>query len=349
VPELNNTVLCDGCADRLQDGETIGYWDIVEPEAAPSLEASERFERLFEAARVLRKEGIADEDLIYPTLAYANELGQGITVLEQEALTLISSANSGADWEAACERFSRKHGGLIPVRVVDGVLILRWVPVVGDVRFYQVPDMKIPEVVAVRIRLHAGPLEVGLISRVYERTLSAYGLRHGMCASGRIDYEAPGGELIISSYASTDTAPHVASEHAAVVFGDRAPEFAHPDLMEQVGQVLLGSGRKDKPGFDRFLNRRKGGPPPTRKPELTTKLIRACVAYFLNQHGELPKGKAAHRLLNKHVLPLPDGVGELPETGDSSHESTELWRSAKKASLMLEAATRAIYDQEFTA
>jgi hypothetical protein len=118
VPELDNAVLCDGCADRLQDRETIRYWDIAERPPSPP-EPSERYERLFEAARVLIKERIADEDLIYPTLAYANELGQRILVLEREAAMLINSAANASNWERAREMFSRRHSGLVPEGVVD--------------------------------------------------------------------------------------------------------------------------------------------------------------------------------------------------------------------------------------
>ena len=66
VPELDNAVLCDGCADRLADrrrpGETFGYWP-PEEEAPPPpeerfAELEERFAPLFKAAQVLLREGI---------------------------------------------------------------------------------------------------------------------------------------------------------------------------------------------------------------------------------------------------------------------------------------------------
>ena len=62
------------------------------------------------------------EDLIYPTLAYANELGQQISDhayanelgLQQipdfaEKAGLLVSAKTGPDWEAAVERFVERH------------------------------------------------------------------------------------------------------------------------------------------------------------------------------------------------------------------------------------------------
>ena len=369
VPELGNAaILCDDCANRLADrrrpGGTFGYWESEEePELSPEkrfAELEERFAPLFKSAQVLireskgiaKEEGIDEEDLedlIYPTLAFANELGQGIANLEEEVVMLVTSAENDADWEAAVERFSQRHSGLVPVKVVDGTVILRWLAVDGGVRFYPIPGVKIPEMVTIRIRLHPSSLEPGLISRVYESILSAHELGYGKFMIGSTDHEFAGNELFISSYASTDTATRIPSEHAAIVFRDRAPEFAPPVFMEKVGQLLIGSGRKKEPGFDRWLNRRKGGPSPTstnRNPERPVWFIAACVAYFLKQHGGLPEGIEAHKLLNNHVLPdetkIPVDYGS-----QTTSESVALWRSAGKAGVMLEAAVRAIYDQEF--
>jgi len=320
-----------------------------------------RFATLFKAAQVLVREskGIAQEegideedleDLIYPTLAFANELGQGIAHLEDEVVMLVTSAENDVDWEAAVELFSQRYSGLIPVKVVDGIVILRWLAVDGGVRFYPLPGAKIPEVVTIRIRLHTSSLEPGLISRVYESILSAHELGYGKFMTGSTDHEFAGNELFVSSYASTETATRIPSERAAIVFRDRTPEFAPPVFMEEVARLLVGSGRKNEPGFDRWLNRRKGGPSPTsttRNPERPFWFIAACVAYFLKRHGGLPEGIEAHRLLNKHVL--PDKTKIPVEYGSqTTSASVALWRSAGKAGVMLEGAVRAIYDQEFT-
>jgi len=99
---------------------------------------------------VLLREGIDEEDLIYPTLAFANELElrtladntddlvRKILDLDEEAYEeadrLLSSAERNVDWETAVERASRGHDGMFCEKVVDGVVILRWFPVYGDVR-----------------------------------------------------------------------------------------------------------------------------------------------------------------------------------------------------------------------
>ena len=155
VPELDNAVLCDGCANRLADrrrpGETFGYWESEEePELSPEnrfAELEKRFAPLFKAAQVLLREGIDEEDVIYPTLAFANELElrihaddtddlvREILELDEEGDTFISSAGRNVDWESAVERASRGINGMTCEKVVDGVVILRWFPVYGDVRY----------------------------------------------------------------------------------------------------------------------------------------------------------------------------------------------------------------------
>jgi hypothetical protein len=352
--------------------ETLSYWgEPAEEEPPPEerlAELEERFAELFKAARallvLLREEGEVEEDLIYPTLAYANELGLGIVVyypsergreildLDKEAGMLVS-AKPGTDWDAAVKRFVRRHAGMVPERVSrDGAVILRWLAVDGGVRYYPIPERKIPEEVTLRISLYTGKLEprLDVIRAVYERTLSAHGLRYGKSSTAGLHHAFDGDELFVWTYASTDTDSRISARDAAVVFRGRDPEFMHPELMVGLCQVLLRFRRSEhdpRHGFDHFLNRRKSGRPPTKTPKSTAKFIRACVAYFLAVHGGLPEGIAAHRVLNKHLRPLPEVVGELPEVGVSTDESRDLWRAAEKAGVMLGAAGRAIYDHEF--
>jgi hypothetical protein len=250
------------------------------------------------------------------------------------------------DWGTEVERASRGHSGMICEQVVDGVVILRWFSVYGDVRYYDIPDAIIPEVVTIRVRFHSGSLKPTDISASYERILSAHGLRYGRSSVGSIDFESAEGTLIIRTYAATETATRIPSKDAAAVFSDRDPEFMHPELIAAFCQALLGSGQVH--GFDRFLNYRKSGPPPTNTLQSTAKLIRACVGYFLTKDGGLPEGVTAHKLLNKHVVPLPEGVAQLPEEGVSTTESNALWRATTKAGEKLNAAAWAIYDQRYT-
>ena len=195
-------------------------------------------------------------------------------------------------------------------------MILRWLPVVGHVRLYPKTERKTPEKVTLRIRVHDRLLKPEDITSVYERTLSAHEVSYGKGMTGSIDFATAEGTLEISAYASTDTATRIPSKDAAVVFRDRNPEFIHPELMAKFCQALLEPGKLPDGrafGYERLLARRKRGAAPTRTPEGTAKLIRSCVAFCLQHYGDLPEGVVAHRLLNKHVQPLPDDVGELPK------------------------------------
>jgi hypothetical protein len=337
ITETDDALFCDGCADRLRAGEAIAYWLPAEEEPSPPPE--ERFGELFKAARVLLRERIADEDLIYPTLAYANELGQEILEFKEEA-SMLASAWNGGDQEPAVKRFLQRHDGMVPIDVVDGVVILSWIPVDGGVRMYPIPDEEIPEEVTIRILPHTRRLEPEHIASVYESILSSYEVSYGKSGNGGIDFEFAGGELLVRTFASTDTASRIPPEHAAAIFRDRKPEFIHPRLMAAFCQTLLGSGTGD--GFARILTRRKRGDDPSH-----VKLIPACVAFYLKEYGGL-RGKAAHRLLNKH---LSGYVAKFPEQGSSESPNNELWRDAKKAGQKLLTAAHAIYeyDPEHTA
>jgi hypothetical protein len=235
---------------------------------------------------------------------------------------------------------------MVPVRVVDGVVILRWLAVDGVMHFYPIPEAKIPEKVTIRILLHARKLKPEHISSVYESILHAHEVSYGASAIGSVDFEAAGAELSITTYASTATATRIPSTHAAAVFSDRTPEFIHPELMVRFCQALLNSGKLPggrKVGYEQLLARRKGGPDPD-----PANLIPACVLFFLKYHGSLSEGIAAHRLFNKHIQPyLPDYIEELPETGQTTKRSTQLWSEAKKAGMRLEVAARAIFDPEY--
>src|SRR5688572_21364528 len=60
VTELDNVPLCEGCSDRLLAGEAVTYFPPTEEEPSPPPE--KRFADLFKAARVLLRDGKAEED-----------------------------------------------------------------------------------------------------------------------------------------------------------------------------------------------------------------------------------------------------------------------------------------------
>lgn len=337
VTELGGVVLCDSCADRIRTGETVGYWGPAEEEPSPPPE--ERFGELFKAARVLLDHGIADEDVIYPTLAYASERGQGLWMFEEVAASLCA-AEDRAQWGSACEQFLREHGGAVPMDTVDGVVILARPSVDGGVGMYPIPDMEIPEQVVLRILPYTTTPDFEYIASVYESILTNYDVAYGMSHAGSIDFEFDLGALRVTTYANAKSGGRVPREHAQAVFGDgEKPEFLHPRLMAAFCQTLLGTGSGD--GFGRLLADRKRGKSPD-----PVRLIPACVAFYLKEYGGVGRVEA-HRLLKKH---LPDCVADLPEAGYSNSAGNQLWRDAKKAGQKLLVLARALYehDPEYT-
>jgi hypothetical protein len=133
VTELDNVPLCEGCSDHFRAGGAIAYFPPTEEEPSPPPE--KRFADLFQAAQVLLRGGMAEEDQIYPTLAFANELGQGLVDFIEEKERLVSAWEDGSGrWGEAVDEFSWRHPSIRPVEVVDGVVILERVPV--DVRIH---------------------------------------------------------------------------------------------------------------------------------------------------------------------------------------------------------------------
>jgi hypothetical protein len=107
----------------------------------------ERFADLFKAARILLEMGISEEDQIYPTLAFANELGQGVEIIEQKE-RLVSAWEDCSDiWADAVGAFSRRCPSIRPVEVVDGVVVLERVPMSVRIDNYPIQDVEVPRVI----------------------------------------------------------------------------------------------------------------------------------------------------------------------------------------------------------
>jgi hypothetical protein len=121
VTDLDNVPLCADCADRIRAGNAVAYF--LPSQEEPPLQPEERFKQLFGAARALFKAGVEDEDVVYPTLVFANEMGQDAdssTAKER----LVAASNDAKAWREEANRFTREFRGFKPVRVVDEALVL---------------------------------------------------------------------------------------------------------------------------------------------------------------------------------------------------------------------------------
>jgi hypothetical protein len=92
----------------------------------------ERFGELFEAAQMLLRGGVTQEERVIPTLAFANCV-QVVRSLAAEKEQLVAAWEDPEAWEHEVEIFSWKHASLEPVRVVEGILVLERRPVYVDI------------------------------------------------------------------------------------------------------------------------------------------------------------------------------------------------------------------------
>jgi hypothetical protein len=326
---FDNVVLCDGCADRVRAGMAISYWLPSDEEPPPPPE--ERFADLFNAARVLLSEGVREEDQIYPTLAFANELGQGLEIILEQKEHPVSAWEDGSDsWTDAVDAFSRRYPSIRPVEVIEGVVVLERVPMSVRIDNYPIQDVEVPRVIVLAIYPHKKPPTLEQVAARYDSELAAADIPHAESKAGRFEFSWREGYLLIEIHHRRTSIPQ---EHMGVVFRDSKPEFPHPRLVGAFCEMLLGTTSKD--GFARLLVPRKRGPTP---PPDT--IIPASVAFYLRNYGGMKEGMEAHRLLNEHVLRTHWKT--LPE-GHSDSASNQLWQDADKVKNKLLAAAHVFY------
>jgi len=275
------------------------------------------FRELFTAARVLLEEN-APENQIIPTLALANHLCHGVPrlVTEKEQLELLQGDEQA--WTEGANRFARRFGGLRPVRIANGILILERQPVLVTVGYARTHKTSVDVVVTVyphRAPL-AAPAEVAML---YDKALSDAGLAHEERRTAHLSFAFYNSRLEITVRPGTVIKRATITEGVTVSKpgwrSDEAP-FPHPHLMGE----LYGTLRKE---FARELATRIRSRPPKSK-----HLVPACVAYLMECHGERRKG--IHKLLNDHVV---CGTGtEFKNAGLS--ETVQLWRNARKNSVV---------------
>ena len=88
-----------------------------------------RFAGVFKAARVLLEDG-ADEDKVFPTLAYAGlEVRDSGGKRAELRASLAEASGNPEEWERLTGDLLKRTGRIRPIEVVGGVLVLERVPV----------------------------------------------------------------------------------------------------------------------------------------------------------------------------------------------------------------------------
>jgi hypothetical protein len=273
--------------------------------------AEERFDELFKAAKILL-ELDAEEDQIIPTLALANQIGEGVWHLVAERTRFVKVGEDGEAWNKEMDNFVRRYRSLRPVRVIDGVLILERLPVSIEVEYD--PDNEVPEEVVLRVYAHQRLAEPEDVTFRYEKALEDAGIAHDEKRTAHMSFDYYGRSLILMMRPGS-----IAKELEPPERGWQidTTSFPHPRLVQTFYSMLLGAPSGE--GFRKELAiRTRGGPTEA------INLVPACVAYYLRKYGKIYSRKEIHRLLNKHVL--CETQKTLPEKGYSNSETNQLWR-----------------------
>jgi hypothetical protein len=151
-----------------------------------ALPIPEGFSELFQAARVLLEEN-APENQIIPTLALANHLCLGVPRLATEKERFMRLKEDEQVWETEADRFARRFGGLRPLRIAQGTLILERRPILAAVGYARVS--KSPVEVVVTVYPHRTPLATFKeVAAEYDKVLSAAGLTCDERRTGHLNY-----------------------------------------------------------------------------------------------------------------------------------------------------------------
>jgi hypothetical protein len=237
-------------------------------------EHRERFGELFNAARALWapfKAGVADEDVVYATLVFANEVGQrsDFAAEKERLVEAWNDANNANAWREEAVAFTRKHKGFAPVSVVDEVLLLGLQPAIAVVRNYRTTD--VPEEVEIRVLPRRHPASPEQVADAYEDALSDAGIPYDV--SHRISLYAEFREGLL--WISVKNGEEVPEQDAFILRG-RNLRFPHPRLVGAIYRALYGKLGQDEDGFARWLEPRQE----RRRTEIYN-LIPPCVALLL--------------------------------------------------------------------
>ena len=290
----------------------------------------ERYSELFRAARSLLREGIEDENVIYPTLALANAIWYDLDLTGLKA-QLVSQWDSPASQGALVQDLVRRcNGGLRPVgRSEEGALVVASVPAAAWVEYYR--GTQIPEQVDIRMFPHRAPK--GTRSEVYAADCAVASYREAVAAAG-IRHDDDSGQGPVDSYFESGVLhvtirhrewPLDQPNHAPIVFSVRMPIFPHPDLVRNLCLAYLKGPNSS--GFLRFIKPGRSG-----RGSDPGNLIPGCVAAVLREDGDV-QWPTVRRLLNQQKIYEPFR-GPFPEDElDERYESRkiQLRASAKTA------------------
>jgi hypothetical protein len=265
------------------DGSLLICFDCLAREPAEQLERrwlprqqalppERQLEALFEAARVLLKEGISEEDRVFPTLAFANAIGEGYVDLVDGKDRLFTAQQSPQCWETEADKFIQACPRFRPVDVVDGVLILERLPVSVKIIDFMHPEIVMPKAVTLEVIPSSRMAKPQHVASLYRKVLSAAGIPCTERRRGPLNFDftehISGNRLLITLKHTLEDIVDV--EDLASVYPEGKPTFPHPSVIQRFYETIMGKPHGH--GFARYLVARSRG----RGPDADT-LVPACV------------------------------------------------------------------------
>jgi hypothetical protein len=190
----DDVLLCVRCIGGARSRADWGY-RLPTKEDSPLL-LPEGFDELFKAAKVLLEDN-AGENQIIPTLALANHLCHGVPRLVREKERLVGVWGDKRTWHEEADRFARRFGGLRPVRIAQGTLILERQRALITVGYD--PTHGTPVDVVVTVYPHRTPLATSAeVASLYDKKLCDVGIPHDVQKTGHLDFAFFNRRLVIT-------------------------------------------------------------------------------------------------------------------------------------------------------
>src|SRR5215211_5126320 len=112
VPEepsfVDGSLACSDCATEAVFGGLLNRFNPMRRRIPPAgLTPAVRYGSLFEAARTLLRVNMGEEDRVFPTLAFAAEVGEGFLDLATAKERLVAAQGKDDEWQLEVEEFAR--------------------------------------------------------------------------------------------------------------------------------------------------------------------------------------------------------------------------------------------------
>jgi hypothetical protein len=298
LDRYHKSTICDQC-------RAAGYTPVDAP-ASPSESVSvaeELFGELLGTAQALFEAKEADEDVVYPTLVFANEIWQRPDfAAAKERLVVAWNHDNDEAWRKEAERFTHKYKGFAPMKIKGEALFLKQQPAYAVVRNYRTIDL--PKEVEIRVYPRANQATREQVAEAYEDVLSNAGIPCDVSQPTPMPCYSDLGILWIF----VQNGEEVPDEFAPRVWQERKPRisFPHPRLVGAYYDFLYGQPTPGLDGYAGLLNTRPRGEPPE-----IYNLIPPCVGFFLKVEGGLEQGEILN-VLNKYLLRDHHPRGEVP-------------------------------------